>query len=229
VAEDSLADALTAMLNVAVDAVPDAFQAGLTMADAHGHPATPIFTNPDVPHIDQAQYESGRGPCVDSWRAGEVVRVDDIRAERSSYPEFADACLDHGVRSTISIPLVADTGSLGAMNLYSGEIEPFSQDDEQFLLDLAPAATAFLVNSRAYWHAFDLSEQLNDALTSRSIIDQAKGMLMAADPALDADGAFEVLRNASRRENVKLRDIARRITERRPVGEPGRGVNDTGL
>jgi GAF domain-containing protein len=217
VSENSLADALTAMLDVAVDAVPHAFQAGLTMSDAHGRAATPVFTDPEVPEVDQAQYDSGRGPCMDAWRSAEVVRIDDLAAASSSYPEFAAAASDHGVRSTISIPLVAEADSLGALNLYSAEVGAFSPQDEQFLVDLAPAATAFLVNARAYWHAFDLSEQLNDALTSRSMIDQAKGMLMAADPSLDADGAFEVLRTASRRENVKLRDIARRITDRRSM------------
>jgi AmiR/NasT family two-component response regulator len=73
-----------------------------------------------------------------------------------------------------------------------------------------------LVNASAYWQASHLSEQLAEAMRSRAVIEQAKGILMARSPQLSADEAFDVLRRASQRENVKLRDIAQRIVDRRP-------------
>ena len=79
---------------------------------------------------------------------------------------------------------------------------------------LASAAAIVLANASAYWEANQLSEQLNQAMRSRAVIEQAKGILMARSPDLGPDEAFEVLRKASQRENVKLRDIAQRIVDR---------------
>jgi GAF domain-containing protein len=216
VSETSLAGALSSVLAVVTDTIPAAAHAGLTTGDAHGNVATPIFTDPEVPDMDQAQYDAGRGPCLDAWREGKVVRLDDLTWATDRYPEFVAAAAAHGISSTLSVPLVADSASLGAINLYSPGTATFTEDDERLLADIGPAAGAFLANAQAYWHAFALSEQLNDALTSRAVIDQAKGILMAGNPQLDADGAFAILRSASRRENVKLRDIAQRIIDRRP-------------
>jgi GAF domain-containing protein len=215
VSEESLGDALTSVLKVVTDAVPAASHGGLTTGDAHGRSATPVFTDPEVPEMDQAQFDSGRGPCLDAWHRATVIRLDDLTQSSARYPEFVAAAHAHGVHSTISVPMMIDGDSVGAINLYSAATGGFSTDDEELIIDMAAPAAAFLANAKAYWHAFDLTEQLNEALVSRSVIDQAKGMLMASDPALDADGAFEILRSASRRENVKLREIAQRITERR--------------
>jgi AmiR/NasT family two-component response regulator len=81
------------------------------------------------------------------------------------------------------------------------------------------AASVVLANATAYWGAQELGEQLTAAMQSRAIIEQAKGILMGQSPDLDADGAFAVLRRASQRENVKLRDIAQRIVSERNGAE----------
>ncbi len=78
-------------------------------------------------------------------------------------------------------------------------------------------AAVVVSNVAAYWSASDLGQQLRHAMESRSVIEQAKGMLMAQLPGLDADGAFDVLRRASQRENRKLRDIAQQIVDREPL------------
>ena len=218
VSEDSLATALTAVLRTVAETIPAAKHAGLTTGDAHGKAATPIFTDPEVPQMDEAQYSSGRGPCLDAWRTGEVVRLDGL-TKASMYPEFASAAMGCGILSTLSMPLVAGGNSVGALNLYRPVLQGLSADDEQLVADLAPGTAAFITNAQAYWHAFDLTEQLNQSMTSRSVIDQAIGMLMSRDPDLDPDGAFDMLRTASQRENLKLREIARRIVERRTPPE----------
>jgi AmiR/NasT family two-component response regulator len=81
--------------------------------------------------------------------------------------------------------------------------------------DLAAAAGSVLDNVWAYWSAFDLSQQLSEAMQSRAVIEQAKGILMARSPAMTADEAFELLRKASQRENIKLRTLAQRIVDRK--------------
>jgi AmiR/NasT family two-component response regulator len=87
--------------------------------------------------------------------------------------------------------------------------------------ELTDAASVVLANATAYWQAFDLSEHYNEAMKSRAVIEQAKGMLMARSETLTADDAFELLRSASQRENVKLRHIAQRIVDRQPPPQAG--------
>jgi len=196
--------------------MPSAAIAGITLDDG-GHPSTGVYTDDESPRIDSAQYESGSGPCLDAWRQRRIVRIDDMRQAMEEYPEFARSAMEHGVGSTISLPMVIGGEGIGALNLYARTTNGFSQDDETIGLELATAAAAVLANSAAYQGATQLSEQLSEAMKSRAVIEQAKGMLMAQSPELSADDAFEVLRKASQRENVKLREVAQRIVERRPM------------
>ncbi len=131
-----------------------------------------------------------------------------------TYPEFAREAEAHGVGSVLSLPLVAGDEGVGALNLYAPPGETFSGEDEAMGLELAAAASIVLANSSAYWEASQLSQQLTEAMRSRAVIEQAKGMLMARSPELSADDAFDILRRASQRENVKLRD--NRPAHRRP-------------
>ena len=148
------------------------------------------------------------------------MRVDDVEAVHQEYPAFTAACRRHRVRSTLSIPLVSGDVSMGALNLYAAEAAAFDDRAEELAFDLAGAAGAIAANVAAYLDAVELSEQLDEAMRSRAVIEQAKGVLMAQSPDLDADGAFEVLRQASQRESVKLRCIARRVVDHRSPAEP---------
>ncbi|HUF33910.1 MAG TPA: GAF and ANTAR domain-containing protein [Acidimicrobiales bacterium] len=218
VAEASLGDSLRRVAEITVAALPGAEFAGFTMLDDKGQPTTEVFTDQESPDIDQSQYDSGRGPCLDAWRHDRVVRLDDIAAgDGGAYPEFSATCAGHGVHSTLSLPLVAAGRALGAMNLYSGRRHGFSDDDEALGVDLAVAAAAVLANAVAYWDALELGEQLTEAMASRAVIEQAKGILMAASPGRTADDAFDLLRQASQRENIKLREVAQRIVEQRSL------------
>jgi hypothetical protein len=83
------------------------------MLGADGRPTTGIYTDEDSPSVDRAQYEYGRGPCLDAWRVKRVVRIDDMRQATDVHPEFARAALDHGTPSTLSLPLIAGSKGLG--------------------------------------------------------------------------------------------------------------------
>jgi GAF domain-containing protein len=102
---------------------------------------------------------------------------------RRDYPEFAEACRQHGIFSTMSLPLASSGRGLGALNLYAPEPRSFSAEDEAVGGGLATAASVVLANAVAYWGAYDLSQQLNEAMQSRAVIEQAKGMLMAQSRA----------------------------------------------
>ncbi len=223
VANASLGDTLLYIAQLTTDALPGAEMASVSMLDEQGRPTTTIFTDDASPEMDEAQYRSGAGPCLDAWRAQRVVRIDDMDKAEGDYPDFSLAAREHGVLSALSLPLVAAGKGVGALNLYAKERLAFSEDDEQLGSELAGAAAIVLSNAAAFWGAFTLGEQLQEAMQSRSTIEQAKGMLMAQSPDMSPDEAFDVLRRASQRENVKLREIAQRLVDRQPMISEGTG------
>jgi GAF domain-containing protein len=211
VADVSIGDTLQRVAEITQRAVPAAEFVGISMLDDDGAPTTAIFTDVKSPEIDQAQYDSGDGPCLTSWREQRVVRLDDTRARRPDFPEFAVAAAAHGIGSVLSVPLGASDHRMGALNLYGVTARAFSTADESVARQLATTATAVLANATAYWSAYQLGEDMRSAMESRAVIEQAKGILMAETPGTDAEAAFDLLAKASQRENVKLREIAARI------------------
>ena len=113
--------------------------AGISLLGHDGKLTTGVFTDPEAPEIDAAQYASGRGPCLDSWRLRKIVRLDDMD-HADAYPEFAAAARAHGVQSTLSLPLMAGEDAAGALNLYSRTANRFTVEDEQAGALLAGAA-----------------------------------------------------------------------------------------
>jgi GAF domain-containing protein len=218
VTDISVGDTLTRISEITLEAVPTAAIAEMTMLGDDGEPITGVYTDHQSPEIDAAQYRDRHGPCLDAWREARVVSVPSVRDASDHYPAFAEACDRHGVASTLSLPMISGEVSIGAMNLYAFAEGSFADADVTLALDLAEAAASVLANVAAYWTAFEMSQQLSEAMESRAIIEQAKGMLMAHTPDLSADDAFALLRQASQRENVKLREVARRIVERRSAG-----------
>lgn len=211
VAEAPLGETLHRIALVARDA-GNAKAAGITLLDEHGRPSTRVFTDDLSPRVDQAQYDEGAGPCVDAYREGRMVRVDDTREMVDRWPAYSRRAVEHGVLSTLSLPLAAAGDSFGALNLYAGVERAFSAVDEADAQMLATQVSVVLANARAYWEAFDLAQGLRQALESRAVIEQAKGKIMGAN-GCDANAAFALLVKASQRENVKLRDVARRVVE----------------
>src|SRR5438270_6268768 len=109
-------DTLTRVSELTRDAF-EADLAGITML-VGGKPRTAVFTDPIAPEIDDAQYATGRGPCLDAFRHGEIFRIPDTEHEER-WPEFARSALGHGLRSTLSLPLVRGGEPVAALNIYS--------------------------------------------------------------------------------------------------------------
>ena len=223
VADATFGDTLHRLAELTVDAVPPIAAAGMSMLDRNGRPTTAVFTDPAAPEIDEAQYRTGAGPCLDAWRQRRPISIGDTTDRGGRYDEFKGSCVDHGVFSTLSLPMIAGDKALGALNVYAREKCAFSDADVAATTNFAAVASAVLANATAYWGALELGQQLRQAMQSRAVIEQAKGMLMASSPELTADDAFAVLVRASQRENSKLRDVAQRIVDRRPPPSTSRG------
>jgi GAF domain-containing protein len=208
VGDASMHDTLERVSELARDSVAAVDFVGLTML-VDGRPATAVFTDPGSPEIDQAQYRTGRGPCVESFRTGEIRMTPATRAE-TRWPEFADACLQHGILSTLSVPLANGDARFGAMNLYASREDAFDDVAIASSRTFAAQASVVLANAAAYWDARTLSEHLQESIESRAIIEQAKGIIMGS-MRCTADEAFGHLVRQSQHTNRKVREVAQGI------------------
>ena len=195
---------LSDLVRLAVRQVPRAEACGLTLArDATG--MTVASTGPLAEQADQRQYQQDTGPCLESMRTGTVVRVDDMAAEERWTPFPAQAA-ELGVRSSLSLPLVVEGRSRGALNLYATEPRVFGADEET-AYRWAERATGALAVALRIADSDSRAESLLGGLDTRATIGQAVGVLMAQE-RVPAERAFDLLRIASQRRNVKLRDVA---------------------
>jgi GAF domain-containing protein len=208
VGDASVVDTLARVSELACDSIASVDFVGLTMM-VDGLPATAVFTDPDSPEIDQAQYRTGRGPCLEAFHTGEFKLVTSTRTE-TRWPEFADACLKHGISSTLSMPLTNGQDHFGAMNLYANRENAFDDADIASAGMFAAQASVVLANAAAYWDARTLSQHLQESIESRSVIEQAKGIIMGS-MRCTADEAFAHLVKQSQHTNTKVRDIAQGI------------------
>ena len=133
---------------------------------------------------------------------------------------FARSAAAHGVCSTLSVPLFVGDRALGALNLYSRTVDGFADDASAQLFALQ--ASVVLANSQAYWAAQALGVQLQTALESRAVIEQAKGVLVGRH-GCDPETAFTMLRDESQRRNVKLREVASETVRDAGTGRAGIG------
>ena len=211
VGEETPREALLRIARLGETAVPGATATGLTLVD-DGRPVTAVFTAEKAPEVDQLQYDEGDGPCLSSYRDRAVVRIDSMRTDHR-WATFAARASDHGVLSSLSVPLVVEDRSLGALNFYAEAEGAFTDTNEEVGEGFAAKDAIVVANAQAYWGAHERSVNLDEAMRSRAVIEQAKGIIMART-GVSADAAFEILVRASQRENRKLRTIATELVER---------------
>lgn len=172
--------------------------------------------------LDEIQHAGDDGPGVQATRTGRVVVVHDFAAE-PRWGDFPSVALAHGARGSYSHPLIGDGRTLGALNLYVLDTEGLTPDAQDIVACFAELAAILLSAFVRQGRDAELAAQLREALASRSIIDQAIGVIMA-QRGCDAEHALAVLRTASQQRALKLRDIAANIVTgisgRPPV--PGR-------
>jgi GAF domain-containing protein len=169
-------------------------------------PTTVVSTGDLALKLDETQYAEGHGPCLHAASSGEVTEITDTRTEQR-WPDYARQAAEHGNLSSLSIPLGIDEDMVGALNIYARRPEAFDPASRSAATEFGPFAAVALGNIHAYSSARELAGNLQTALESRAVIDQAKGILMERHK-LTAEQAFEVLAQASMRGNIKLRDVA---------------------
>lgn len=174
-----------------------------------GTPTTAACTDRRALGIDIDQYRAGAGPCLEAATERRVVRVD-VEAARARWPRFAEHATSAGVASFLSAPLVVDDEHTGSLNLYGFHVHGYREVDAVLLELFVTAVEGAMRATARYRIARREADQLATALVSRSVIDQAKGVLMGAH-GVTADEAFQELVAQSQRENVKLRDCAERL------------------
>ena len=213
-AEDDVQHTLQKICDLAVETIEGCDHAGVSFLK--GRKVDTPAASDDVPrHVDAIQYEVGEGPCLDAIRDHEVFETGDLGRE-DRWPQFATrAQRETGITSMLCFRLFVEGDTLGALNLYSKAASAFGEESRT--VGLVFAAHAAVALSSAIH-----DEQMEEALQSRDLIGQAKGILMARE-GITADQAFDMLRRASQRLNVKLRDVAGGIVERSaaPAGDEG--------
>ena len=171
-------------------------------------PSTVASTGQLATDLDEGQYERGHGPCLHAARTGEVTEIADTRTE-TRWPDYTLRAAERGSLSSLSIPLTIneDEQVSGALNIYAREPNVFDEDARAAGTGFAPYASIAVGNMHAYESARTMADNLQVALETRAVIDQAKGILMERHK-LTADQAFQALSRASMNSNRKVRDIA---------------------
>jgi GAF domain-containing protein len=201
---------LETVARLAQRSIPQCEAASVTIVE-DGKPRTTVSTAELALAIDRHQYAQDEGPCLEAIRTQRVIRVDSFGAE-VRWPAFVPAVKEHGVQSSLSLPLMAADVTVGALNMYSLLDAGFAAAEDIGQIFAAEAAIT-LANAAAYYRATELARNLTLALEHRDVIGQAKGILMAQE-GLTSEAAFDVLRRASQRSNRKVYELAAEIVAR---------------
>jgi GAF domain-containing protein len=204
-ATSSFEDLMQAVADLAGRAVPAASTCGITLSE-NGHVITVASADPLARLLDEQQYEVDDGPCLEAIRSGRVVIADDLSIETrwDGYPAMAVA---HGVRSVLSSPLLVNDAPIGALNLYALTEHAFTPDSRSAAAQLTALAAATVTAAMRHYDESTLTDHLRTALSSRSVIDQAIGIIIGMQRC-PPDTAFDILRPVSQNRNIPLRDVA---------------------
>jgi GAF domain-containing protein len=174
-------------------------------------PTTVASTAQVAIDLDESQYERGHGPCMHAARTGELTEIADTRTDER-WPDYLPRAVERGNLSSLSIPLVIDQDQQvsGALNVYAREPHAFDAESRSVATRFGPYAAVAAGNLYAYQSAREMADNLQAALESRAVIDQAKGVLMERYK-LSPDQAFQLLAQASMHGNRKVRDIAEHL------------------
>ncbi|MFC4020819.1 GAF and ANTAR domain-containing protein [Micromonospora sp. GCM10011542] len=199
---------LDEMVRVAAEVVSPAVACGLTVRRDNGA-FTVASSDALAARSDEIQYGADEGPCLDALRLGHVVEVVDLRDDER-WPSYREHALRHGIRGSLSLPLTVDGETVGALNLYATRPQAYTDDARRHATAFADQCAAALTIILRQADQALLHQQLADAMASRSVIDQALGVLMGQQRCT-ATAAFAFLREASQHRNRKLRDIAAEV------------------
>jgi GAF domain-containing protein len=187
--------------------LPDGAAASITLL-RNQQATTAAFAGVLADHLDEAQYERGHGPCLEAALGGQIVEIVDARTEHR-WPDYIPVFLDSGAGSAIAVPVPA-AHLAAALNVYAPSAHAFTEDDRGAVIEFAAHAGVVLTNMDTLQDARELAENLHAAMVFRSVIEQAKGILMERHK-VTADQAFRLLSETSMDTHRKVRDLAEHL------------------
>jgi GAF domain-containing protein len=191
----------------------DVEAAGLMLADEHGTLRVIGSSNEQTRMLELFEIQSHEGPCPDCYRSGKTVIEEDLE-QSERWPRFRVEALGTGFRAAVAVPMSLRDDVVGALNLFRARPGGLDDDDLAACQALADVATIALIQERALREARLVAEQLQRALNSRVVIEQAKG-LVAGVANVDMDTAFKLLRSYARTNNLLLAEVARDLAQGR--------------
>lgn len=186
--------------------------AGLVLLDANGTLRLIAATSDALETVELFQIQNDEGPCRDCTAAGAPVSADDLESAMDRWPKFVPVALASGYRSVHTFPLQLRGTTIGALGLFGTTATGLRAADLEVTRALAHVATIAVLQSQALVDAQGLSRQLQDALTSRVIIEQAKGVI-AEQAQVDMDEAFRRLRSHARHHHELLTEVAQLVID----------------
>jgi GAF domain-containing protein len=211
VADFDVVELLTALTDGCID-VLDVGAAGLMLVAPEGDLRVMASSSETMRVLELFEVQSREGPCLDCYRTGQPVLNQDLATAHDRWPRFSTEALAAGFHTVHALPLRLRGAVIGALNLFHIHAGDMRQADIDAAQAMADVATIAILQHRAAHEAQLLNEQLNQALNSRIVIEQAKGML-AERLGIDMEQAFVRLRHHARNHNLHLVDVARNIIE----------------
>jgi GAF domain-containing protein len=209
--DTNLSGVLDTIAALAKRTIPGADEVSVTLLrDSKAH--TAAFTGELALNLDESQYKSGYGPCLDAAAAATTMSVPQMAEERR-WPQWTSQALEQRVLSSLSIGLPVQDTVTGALNIYATTPEAFDDDAVVIGQTFAGYAAVALANAQLYDTTADLAQHMQAAMESRAVIEQAKGIIMG-DRRCTADEAFRILTKISQDSNRKLRDVATALVAR---------------
>jgi hypothetical protein len=205
-------DLLDDLARTCADLLPGT-AAGLLLLD-HGKPRVVAASGEDVRLLELFQVQCDQGPCLDAIRSGEAVTVDDISAAADRWPDFCAAAARTGYLTVHAVPMRLRKEVIGGLNVFRPDGPAISLAEQQIVQALAGIATLGILQQRSAQRSGMLAEQLQVALASRVVIEQAKGIL-AEQGKVGLEPAFVQLRRYARNNNLPLSQVARQVVDGR--------------
>ena len=194
--------------------VLDTTAAGILLADARGELEVVASTSEASRLVEMMRLSAEQGPCIDSFRSGRRVSVPDIQASKDDWWQFRGSALGQGFRSMDALPLRLRDATIGTLNLLRSTPGAAPQETISAAQAIADVATIGILHERTLRESAILSEQLQAALNSRIVIEQAKGVV-SHTRGVSIDEAFTLMREYARSHSMGLSVVAARLVDRR--------------
>lgn len=216
VADFDVVELLTVLTDRCVELL-GATAAGLMLLAPDGEPRVMASSSDAMRVLELFEVQAREGPCLDCFQSGDPVVNQDLASATDRWPRFAPAAIEAGFRSVHALPMRLRGAIIGALNLFNADTGQMVSAEIDTAQAFADVATIAILSNRAVAQAHVVNEQLNHALNTRIVIEQAKGMIAEQQGLAMAD-AFALLRNHARNHNLLLGAVARDIIEATLVG-----------